>query len=86
MDMNFIFSSSTRYLTSERSKGVRYRVDHSKIKFVSTNGHVISSISFQGRCFTVLERSCDIPVDNKKFPLSDYLVIFFVEVFAMQIN
>ena len=33
MDMNFIFSCSTRY-----------RVDHSKIKFISTCGHVISSI------------------------------------------
>ena len=45
MDMNFIFSWSTRYLTSERSERVRYRVDHSKIKFISTRGHVISSIS-----------------------------------------
>ena len=30
MDMNFIFSCSTRYLTSERSERVRYRVDHSR--------------------------------------------------------
>ena len=44
MDMNFIFSWSTRYLTSERSERVRYRVDHEKIKFISTRGHVISSI------------------------------------------
>ena len=44
MDMNFIFSWSTRYLTSERSERVRYRVDHEKIKFISTHGHVISSI------------------------------------------
>ena len=44
MDMNFIFSWSTLYLTSERSERVRYRVDHSKIKFISTRGHVISSI------------------------------------------
>ena len=39
--MNFIFSCSTRYLTSERSDLVRYRVEHEKIKFVSTSGHVI---------------------------------------------
>ena len=32
VDMNFIFSCSTRY-----------RVDHSKIKFISTRGHAISS-------------------------------------------
>ena len=44
VDMNFIFSCSTRYLTSERSERVRYRVEHSKIKFISTRRHVISSI------------------------------------------
>ena len=44
MDMNFTFWCSTPYLTSERSERVRYRVDHSKIKFISTHGNVISSI------------------------------------------
>ena len=44
--MNFIFSWSTRYLTRSLRSLVRYRVDHSKIKFVSTRGHVISSMSF----------------------------------------
>ena len=45
VNMNFIFSCSTRHLTSERSERVRYQVEHSKIKFISTRGHVISSIS-----------------------------------------
>ena len=36
-DMNFIFSCSTRHTE------LRYRVEHSKIKFISTGGHVISS-------------------------------------------
>ena len=45
MDMNFIFSWSTRYLTRSLRSLVRYRLDHSKIKFISTRGHVISSIS-----------------------------------------
>ena len=49
MDMNFIFSWSTRYLTRSLRSLVRYRVDHSKIKFISTRGHVISSISFSKR-------------------------------------
>ena len=40
VDMNFIFECSTRYLTSERSELVRYRIKHEKIKFVSTSGHV----------------------------------------------
>ena len=42
VDMNFIFSCSTRYVTSERSEQVRYRGEHEKIKFISTSGHVIS--------------------------------------------
>ena len=46
VDTNFIFECSTRYLTSERSERVRYRVEHEKIKFVSTSGHVISSICY----------------------------------------
>ena len=41
VDMNFIFEWSTRYLTSERSEQVRYRVDHEKIKFISISGHVM---------------------------------------------
>ena len=45
MDKNFIFSCSTRYLTRSLRSLVRYRVEHSKIKFISTRGHVISSIS-----------------------------------------
>ena len=48
MDMNFIFSWSTRYLTRSLRSLVRYRVDHSKIKFISTRGHVISSIYLYG--------------------------------------
>ena len=39
-------SCSTRYLTSELRSLVRYRGDHSKIKFISTRGHVISSIYY----------------------------------------
>ena len=44
VDTNFIFSCSTRYLTRSLRSLVRYRVEHSKIKFVSTRGHVISSM------------------------------------------
>ena len=40
-DKNFIFEYSTRYCTSECSERVRYRVEHEKIKFISTSGHVI---------------------------------------------
>ena len=47
MDMSFIFSYSTRYLTRSLRSLMRYRVDHSKIKFISTSEHVISSISYK---------------------------------------
>jgi len=40
VDTNFISSCATQYLTRSR----RYRVEHSKIEFVSTRGYVISSI------------------------------------------
>ena len=45
MDTNFIFSCSTLYLTLSLRSIMRYRVEHSKIKFLSTCGHVTSSIS-----------------------------------------
>ena len=41
VDMNFIFECSTRYLTRSLRSLVRYRVDHSKIKFVSISEYVI---------------------------------------------
>ena len=48
VDMNFIFSCSTRHLTRSLRSLVRYGVEHSKIKFISTRGHVISSIYLPG--------------------------------------
>ena len=42
MDMNFIFLCSTGYLTRSLRSLVKCWVDHSKIKFISTRGHVIS--------------------------------------------
>ena len=47
VDMNFIFEWSTRYLTSERSERVRYRVDNEKIKFISISGHVIFCLLYK---------------------------------------
>ena len=44
VDMNFIFSCSTQHLTHSLRSLVRYWVQHSKIKFISMRGHVISSI------------------------------------------
>ena len=38
-------SCSTRYLTCSLRSLMRYRVDHSKIKFISMRGHATSSMS-----------------------------------------
>ena len=50
VDMNFIFSCSTRYLTRSLRSIVRYRVEHSKINFISTRRHVIFSIYTMVTC------------------------------------
>ena len=42
VDMNFIFSCSTRYPARSLLSLVRYRAKHSKIKLISTRGYVIS--------------------------------------------
>ena len=47
VDMNFIFEWSTRYLTRSLRSLVRYRVDHSKIKFISISGHVIFCLLYK---------------------------------------
>ena len=46
-DMNFIFEWSTRYLMSERSERVRYRVEHEKIKFISISEYVIFCLLYK---------------------------------------
>ena len=45
--MNFLLESSNRYLTGERSERVSCRVEHEKIKFVSTSGHVIFGLLYK---------------------------------------
>ena len=47
MDMNFVFECSTRYLTSERTERVRSRVEHEKIKFMSTSGHTLFCLLYK---------------------------------------
>jgi len=46
VDLNFIFACSIRYPTRPLRSLVRYRVEHLKIKFISTRRHVISSIYY----------------------------------------
>ena len=43
LDMNFIFSCSTRYFTCSLHSLARYRSVHSRIKLISKHGHVLSS-------------------------------------------
>lgn len=44
-DMNFIFEYSD--ITCERSKQAIYRLEHEKIKFVSTSGHVMFCLLYR---------------------------------------
>ena len=45
--MNFIFKCSTLYITSECSERVRCRVEHKKIKFISTSRHAIFCLLYK---------------------------------------
>ena len=65
VDTNFIFECSTRYLTSERNKQVRYWVEHEKIKFVSTSGHVIFCLLYKHTNDKIFD---DFPKISNHFP------------------
>ena len=65
-DMNFIFEYSTRYLTSERSEWVRCRVEHKKIKFISTSGHVIFCLLYENTYNDVFDDFKNISQDFPK--------------------
>ena len=62
-DTNFIFECSTRYLTSDCRERVRYWVEHKKIKFVSTSGHVIF-------CLLYKHTKDDVFDDFRRFPIT----------------
>ena len=61
----FYLECSTRYLTSERSERVRYRVEHEKIKFISTSGHVIFCLLYKLTNNDVFD---DFPKISDHFP------------------
>ena len=84
--MNFIFECSTRYLTSERSERVRYRVEHERIKFISTSGYVIFFLLYKHRI-----NSCEkgaiyyvaiTRVISSRVKITYYLHVWRYEVFA----
>ena len=67
--MNFIFECSTRELTSARSERVRCRVEHEKIKFISTSGHVIFCLLHKHTNDDVFDDFSKISEDvSKNFP------------------
>ena len=65
VDMNFIFECSTRYLMSELSERVRHRVEHEKIKFISTSGDVIFCLLYKHTNNDAFE---DFPKISDHFP------------------
>jgi len=63
--MDFIFECSTRYLTSEHSERVGYRIEHEKTKFISTSGHVIFCLLYNHTNNDVFD---DFPKISEDFP------------------
>ena len=83
VDMNFIFEWSTRYLTSERSERVRYRVDHEKIKFISTSEIPNHFTLLKGAIYyvtipTVISSHVKITCEDMKFSRESSLGISLV--------
>ena len=66
--MNFIFSCSTRHLTRSLRSLVRCRVEHEKIKFISTSGHVIFCLLHKLLITTYLTIFRRIPTTFRRFP------------------
>jgi len=75
----FIYECSTRSLTSERSEQVRYRVEHEKIKFISTSWHVIFCLLYKHTNNDVFDDFPKIFVDFPKLfrRLDERLQTFF---------
>ena len=46
-DMEFLFECSKRYLTSERSERVRYRIEHEKRNSISPSNHVLLCLLYK---------------------------------------
>ena len=46
-DMEFLFECSTRYLTSERSERVRYRIEQEKRNSISPSNHVLLCLLYK---------------------------------------
>ena len=65
VDMNFIFSCSTQYLTTSLHSLVRYRVEHEKIKFISTSGRVMFCLLYKHTNDDFFD---DFPKISKHFP------------------
>ena len=84
--MNFIFECSTRYLTSERSERVRYWVEHKRIKFISTSGHVIFCLLYKHRINScekgVIYYVAITRVISSRVKITYYLHVWRYEVFA----
>ena len=60
----------TRYLTSELRSLVRYRVEHEKIKFVSTSEHVIFCLLYKQQHLGNFSKFQKISEDSQNSPNS----------------
>ena len=71
-DMKFIVECSTRYLTSEHSKRVRYRFEQEKRNFISPSNHVLFSLFYEPTNNEVFD---DFPKISDHFPNFVFLIL-----------
>ena len=69
VDMNMIFSCSTRYVTRLPHPLARYRVERSKITFIFMRGHEISSIHSAGGLAIDNHRDWNLKISATLTPL-----------------
>ena len=71
----YLVECSTRWLRSERGERVRYRVEHEKIKFISTSARVIVCLLYKHANNDVFD---DFPKFSDHFPkISEYFPKLF---------
>ena len=77
-DMEYLFESSTRYVMSERSKRVRYKVEHEERNSMFTSNHELLCLYLQYTLFifTVYKQTDKIVFDNF-LQISNFAKIFY---------
>ena len=81
--MEFLFSCSTLYLTSERSERVRYRVEHSKRNSSSSRANALFSIYLQSKKVENRRDACGPCLISLQTP---YIIILFISTVTYSVK